>query len=380
MFESLLPPFVPRFSMAYRSPRRCGSWSTILSLVVLLANLAPCLLAAPPRQESSQTAPQRQESTNEVRPRPQPDNRRRDFNGILRLHDPSRIVKEGDTYWIVHTGNGIGSIYSTDLKDWKRGPDLLSKMPDWVQEVVPQHRGYYWAPDIIHLNDRFLVYYSVSSFGKNESAIGMISSPTMNPESENYQWTDHGIVVRTRSESDHNAIDPAIIQTSTGQLWMSFGSFWSGLKMVELDPKTGLVLNADQAPVAIAYQEQIEAPEIYEHDGYYYLFMNWGWCCRGVRSTYNIRVGRSRSVTGPFLDRNGVDLRTRGGTLVLESQGSQIGPGHPGIFKTEDGWLMGYHYYDENNRGRSRLGLRPLTWDSEGWPQLGDEMLDRQKQ
>lgn len=335
---------------------------------------------APPQQTGGQSETQQAQETSEAqedqpedatkRRRRDLDNWQRDFNNILRLHDPSTIVREGDTYWIVHTGTGVGSIFSNDLKEWKRGPNLLKEMPDWVQEVVPNHRGYYWAPDIIKVGDRYLVYFSVSSFGKNESAIGLISSPTLDPDADNYHWTDHGIVVRTRTESDHNAIDPSVCLTSEGELWMSYGSFWSGLKLVQLDPETGMLAEPDKEPISVAYHEQIEAPGLYEKDGYFYLFINWGWCCRGVNSTYNIRVGRSKNIVGPYLDRDGVDLRKRGGTLVLETEEEEIGPGHAGLLKTEDGWLLSYHYYDADNRGRSRLGTLPLKWTEDGWPEV----------
>ena len=157
---------------------------------------------------------------------------------------------------------------------------------------------------------------------------------------------------------------------------MSFGSFWSGLKLVQLDPETGLMLDPKSKPISLAYQEQIEAPFILFHGGYYYLFFNWGWCCRGTRSTYNIRVGRSREIQGPYLDRNGVDLRHRGGTLVLDTIENRIGPGHPGVLRHGEKDVLSYHYYDEKYRGRSRLGIAALTWDEEGWPVVEEETAD----
>lgn len=373
---------------------RCSILTSVILTVLLVAVTQPIANGQPNRplgtqrpsgetqQSLESSGPQEQDSTerpsstqtqetgqtDDQERRRRRTNWQRDFDGILRLHDPSTIVKEDSTYWMVHTGMGVGSIRSRDLRHWERGADLLSEMPDWVREVVPNHRGYYWAPDIIRLGDRYLVYFSVSSFGKNESAIGLISSPTLDPESSEYHWTDHGIVVRTNSDSDHNAIDPSVLLTPDGELWMAYGSFWSGLKMIQLNPETGLRLKPEQPPISVAYQEQIEAPDLVYRDGYYYLFLNWGWCCRGVNSTYNIRVGRSRNISGPFLDRDGVDLRNRGGTLVLDTHENRIGPGHPEVAKTSDGWRLTYHYYDADHRGRSRLGISPLTWDEEGWP------------
>lgn len=118
---------------------------------------------------------------------------------------------------------------------------------------------------------------------------------------------------------------------------------------------------------------------MYEHNGYFYLFVNWGWCCRGVNSTYNIRVGRSKNITGPYVDRSGTDLRQKGGTLVLDTTQDQIGPGHAGILKTSSGrWLMSYHYYDPTARGRPRLGYKELHWTTDDWPRV-DETLPSQR-
>jgi arabinan endo-1,5-alpha-L-arabinosidase len=245
---------------------------------------------------------------------------------------------------------------------------LFDKPPSWVQEVVPGQRGHFWAPDVIRLGDRYLVYYSVSAFGKRTSAIALASSPSLDPQSQDYKWTDHGIVVQTNEDSDHNAIDPSVILTPDGKLWMTYGSFWSGIKLVELDSQTGKRIMPDSQLYSLAHKSEIEAPALYFHDGYYYLFVNWGHCCRGVRSTYNIRVGRSQSVTGPYLDRGGVDMLDGGGTLVLETQGAAIGPGHAGFLTRNGELLMSYHYYDANRRGVPQMGINRVTWNGDGWP------------
>jgi arabinan endo-1,5-alpha-L-arabinosidase len=280
-------------------------------------------------------------------------------------------VRDGDRYWLFHTGRGVGSLFSDDLVTWERGPSLVERPPAWVQDVVPRHRGDFWAPDVVRLSDRYCMYYSVSAFGKQTSAIGLASSPVLDPQDPRYRWTDHGIVVRTDETSDHNAIDPSVLLTSGGELWLAYGSFWSGIKLVQLDPQTGLRVSADSPLYSLAHQEQIEAPGLYEHDGWFYLFVNWGWCCRGVNSTYNIRVGRSRAITGPYLDRDGRDLREGAGTLVLETEGDRIGPGHAGLLSLPDRWVLSYHYYDRASRGRPRLGLRTLRWNDR-WPEVAD--------
>jgi arabinan endo-1,5-alpha-L-arabinosidase len=286
------------------------------------------------------------------------------------VHDPSTIVKHKDTYWAFATGRGVASLRSKDLVTWEFGPPVFAEPPKWVADVVPNHRGSFWAPDVIRHGDRYLLYYSVSAFGKNTSAIALASNPTLDPADADYKWTDHGIVVRTGAKDDANAIDPCVTEGPDNTLWLAYGSFWSGIKLVQLDPKTGLRLAADSPVHALAHKEQIEAAAIYRHGDYFYLFVNWGYCCRGVKSTYNIRVGRSRQIAGPYVDKDGTDLRKGGGSLLLETEGRFIGPGHAGILKDGDRYLLSYHFYDGQQNGRSRLAIRRLEWDRDGWPKV----------
>ena len=288
-----------------------------------------------------------------------------------RLHDPSTIVKCKDEYWIFSTGFGIQSWRSKDLLEWKQGPRIFpqGKIPAWITNLVDGQRGHLWAPDVIHHRNKYLLYYSISKFGVNTSAIALMSNSTLDPEDAAYKWTDHGIVIQSTRTNNFNAIDPALMAPSKDELWMSFGSFWSGLKLLQLDPATGKRLS-NAALHSIAHAPAIEAPFIYKHKEYYYLFMNWGACCRGTNSTYNIRFGRSKTITGPYLDKKGVDLNKSGGTLLLATDGPLIGPGHAGIFKEGTNEWFSSHFYDATRRGQSMLSIRPLHWDKDDWPLL----------
>jgi arabinan endo-1,5-alpha-L-arabinosidase len=290
------------------------------------------------------------------------------------VHDPSTIVKCKDEYWLFSTGRGIQSWHSRDLVQWQAGPRVFASVPAWTSEAVPGNRGSFWAPDVIHLADRFLLYYSVSTWGSKTSAIGLASNPSLDPADPDYGWTDHGIVIQTGERDDFNAIDPAVTQGLDGNLWLVFGSYWSGIKLIQLDPATGKRISPDSPVYSLAYHESIEAPFICHHEGYYYLFVNWGLCCRGVNSTYNIRIGRSADITGPYIDKDGVNMLAGGGSLLLETQGQFIGPGHAGIFSQGDKHWLSYHYYDGSRGGRATLGMRPLQWDADGWPQLGEPL------
>lgn len=294
----------------------------------------------------------------------------------LRIHDPSSIVSSNGEYWLFGTGPGVQSYRSKDLRNWERGPRAFEQPPAWIRDAVPANRNGndFWAPDVIRVGERYLLYYSVSSWGKNASVIALASNRTLDPENPDYRWTDEGIVIRsTPGTDDFNAIDPAATLDADGNLWLSFGSFWGGIMLVQLDPKTGLRIAPDSPIHPLAKKDQIEAPSIHRHGRHYYLFVNWGLCCRGVNSTYNIRVGRSERITGPYLDKDGKDMRRGGGTLLLGSEGPFVGPGHPSIFVEGDRQWLAVHFYDATNRGRGTLALRPLTWDADGWPVVGVE-------
>jgi arabinan endo-1,5-alpha-L-arabinosidase len=287
----------------------------------------------------------------------------------VRVHDPSTIVKCQDDYWIFYTGRDIRSYRSTDLIKWEAGPTVFSNSPPWVAAAVPANRNGrdFWAPDVIHVGNRYLLYYSVSSFGKNTSAIGLVTNSTLNPEAPNYRWIDQGPVISSSPRDDFNAIDPALFHDVDGSLWMSFGSFWSGIKMIQLDPQTGKRIAPDSPVHALAKVDSIEAPFIYRHNQKYYLFVNWGFCCRGTNSTYEIRVGRSDKVTGPYVDRTGKDLLLGGGTPLLGTEDVFIGPGHSAIFKEGEKFWFGFHFYNQMQRGSPTYAIRPLRWE-DGWP------------
>jgi arabinan endo-1,5-alpha-L-arabinosidase len=211
------------------------------------------------------------------------------------------------------------------------------------------------------------VYYSVSSWGKNRSAIGLATTRTLDPAHPDYGWKDQGIVVQSHATDDYNAIDPHVFIDTDGKHWLTFGSFWSGIKLLQLDSKTGK--RAGNSPLlALATHREIEAPALTRHGEFYYLFVNWGLCCRGTNSTYEIRVGRSLSVTGPYVDKEGRELRSGGGSLFLSSSGPAIGPGHAAFHRTSEGAWLTCHYYDAANSGRPRLAILPLVWDTDGWP------------
>lgn len=313
-----------------------------------------------------------------------------DLTGAIGCHDPSTLIKDGNRYYFFRTGSGIPYHYSTDLRNWTNGGEVFpgNTPPGWAAAAVPGYDpgNWNWAPDVAYFNGRYHVYYSVSSWGSIDSVIGLFTSPSLTSPT----WTDRGKVVQSDASGEvvpetdtttYNCIDPSILVDTNGTVWMTFGSYSSGILVTEIDPSTGLRMNtsslvASQVANNSGYRgwgSSIEGAFTYQHNGYYYLFVNYGGCCDGVDSTYNIRVGRSMNVTGPYLDKDGINMRDGGGTMLLESSGRFVGPGHPGIINDNGTEWFSYHYYTWAPGAWSQLGLLQLSWDENDWPVLPND-------
>ena len=307
------------------------------------------------------------------------------FYGDDYLHDPSPMIKSGGNYFIYGDGQGISGITSTDLRNWSAiGAVFPGNPPAWTTNAVPGFTGYFWAPDVAFFNGRYYLYYAASDWGTINSGIGVATSSSLSSP----VWTDQGKVIQSNDSShattntdltSYNCIDPGILIDTNGTVWMSFGSYSDGILIMQLDPATGKRISpnspihrvANNGPVFFSNTE--EGSFLYRFGPYYYLFANWGACCAGVNSTYNIRVGRSTNVFGPFYDRGGVDLTNSGGTVVLESSARDIGPGQAGILLDNGNYWFTYHYYDGNNNGNATVGMNRLYWTPDGWPSLTND-------
>jgi arabinan endo-1,5-alpha-L-arabinosidase len=300
------------------------------------------------------------------------------LTGSVGIHDPSRILKLDGRYYVFGTGDFIVSKSSANLKHWNSGPTVFSSVPTWTRAAVPGFNSTFWAPDVVHVNDKYHLYYSVSTFGSQVSAIGLATSPTLNPADPNYGWSDQGMVIQSQVGSPYNTIDPGIFLNTDGRMWMTFGSYWNGIYLTELDPTTGKRKSPSTSPFRLAYNpagaHAIEAPYLHREGDYYYLFVNYDRCCAGVNSTYNIRVGRSTSVAGPFRDKNGTLMTNGGGSMFLETEANIIGPGHFSIVEEQGVEFFSYHYYDGNASGAAKLNLRTLAWTPDGWPVIADTL------
>lgn len=300
---------------------------------------------------------------------------------ITPVHDPALIEDHG-TYYLFTTGGDIRR--SSNLQNWTRSGRVFDQLPAWVHEQIPGEKGGYWAPDISFYKGEYRLYYAVSTFGKNDSAIGLATNKALDPESHDYRWIDQGMVFRSHKGDDFNAIDPNVVTDKQGRQWLDFGSFWGGIKMRRIDPATGKLSNEDQtlyslasrphAPYPVTLEgppttDAIEAPFIVRHDSYYYLFVSFDFCCHGAKSTYYVVVGRSKSVTGPFLDRDGKLMTEGGGTRITRPTSLWRGPGHEAILLRHHAPdIMAFHAYDATT-GKPYLQISTIDW-SGGWPSI----------
>lgn len=290
---------------------------------------------------------------------------------IIHVHDPC-MIKADDYYYIFSTGNRIAIRRSTDMVKWKYIGEVFNEIPEWGRKEVEEVSNI-WAPDIFYKDGTYYLYYSLSTFGSNTSRIGLVTNTTLNPDDDDYQWIDQGKVVESNNGDSYNAIDPNIFGVNDSTFWLSFGSFWTGIKLISIDPNTmkpfipSSITSIASRP-AVQYNP-IEAPFIFKRNEFYYLFVSFDFCCQEVNSTYNIRVGRAEQITGPYYAKDGSSMLSGGGTLVRQSSIRWKGPGHCAIF-SENGtdWLV-HHAYDANNNGIPTLQIRQLEWDSEGWPE-----------
>lgn len=299
----------------------------------------------------------------------------------ISVHDPV-MIRQDSTYYVFATGRGIRVWSSPDRQHWTVEKPVFETAPAWTLQANPGTRpNDFWAPDISYHNGLYYLYYSSSVFGKNSSAIGLATNTTLHPADPNYRWVDRGLVVQSVPGRDNwNAIDPNLIVDSTGRGWLTFGSFWNGIKLVRLNdsltapaqPAQWYTLasrpRTDSTGLRNAGNGAIEAPFLFRKNGYYYLFVSVDYCCRGPKSTYKVWVGRSKSLTGPYLDQSGRPMTQGGGTLVLQGDANWYGVGHNAVYTVDTTDYLVYHGYDAADNGKSKLLIRPLRWDAAGWP------------
>ena len=308
----------------------------------------------------------------------------REFNtDTAMVHDPVMAFENG-TYYLLSTGRRIQMMTSKNRKTWKFKPfGVMDSIPAWTQTTVPGFRDHVWAPDIIQWHGKWWLMYSCSTFGKNTSAIGLMTTTSL----ADPLWKDEGCVVKSKTEDSFNAIDPNIVIDDKDNPWLTFGSFWDGIQLVKLDKTMHIAKKAKPKTIARRYGNPmpklenptskyagvnaIEAPFIFKHNGWYYLFVSWDYCCRGEKSNYRVVVGRSKKVKGPYFDREGKDMSKGGGTLFLEGDKKEFeAAGHCSAYHFEGKDIFVCHGYSVPLHGQSILIQREMQWTADGWPYL----------
>ena len=305
------------------------------------------------------------------------------------MHDPV-MIKQGDTYYLFCTGFGVVVWSSKDLQSWRKEKPVFDAPPQWAVEAVPGFKGHIWAPDVAYHKGWYYLYYSISAFGKNTSCIGLAVNKTLDTTSKDYKWIDKGKVIQSYpGKTAWNAIDPNLVFDKKGTPYLSFGSFWEGLKLVQLQKDLKTLSEDPDKLLTIASRKKdptapnppsiddnpkdaggnaIEAPFIFKRGGYYYLFASVDYCCKGINSTYKMIVGRSKNIRGPYLDSAGVRMDRAGGTLVMEGNKDWFGVGHNAVYTFDGRDYLIFHGYDAKDEGKSKLRIETLKWDAQGWP------------
>lgn len=277
--------------------------------------------------------------------------------GAPYIHDPSTLAECDGKYYTFGTGGG--GLISDDGWSWHSGAE---------------RPGGGAAPDVLKIGDRYLIIYGATGGGLGGGHNGRILTmwnKTLDPKSPDFRFTTAVEVCASDGMEDQDAIDPGmLLDPTTGRLWVSYGTYFGTIRLIELDPQTGYRKAGNkEKDIAI----DCEATDLIYRDGWYYLLGTHGTCCDGVNSTYNIVVGRSRSVEGPYVDNVGRDMLHGGGRMVIAAGERVCGPGHFGRTVLDDGVeVMSCHFEADFDRsGRSVLGIRPLLWKN-GWPVAGE--------
>ena len=295
---------------------------------------------------------------------------RSDVSGV---HDPS-IMRQDSSWYVYSTdfsnpGGHLPVRCSADRQIWTLCGFVFADIPPWVLVKAPGIHDL-WAPEPSFFGGKYHLYYVGSIFGTNQSVIGVASNSTLDPRSPSYRWVDDGEVIESNPSLDYNTIDPSILVDTDGGVWLTFGSYWTGIKQIRIDAATGKP--ADGTLYALAAHpgnNAIEAPSLVHHGAFYYLFVSYDFCCKGASSTYRIMVGRSASVHGPFVDMNGNPMMQGGATQLLAGDGQWAGPGGQTVYLDPvQGDTIVFHAYATSN-GLAWLHLNHLSWSGD-WPRI----------
>jgi len=314
--------------------------------------------------------------------------------GPYNVHDPS-IVKSGEYFYSYSTDVAYGTSIrpglqirkSKDLVQWSYVGWVFNGLPALGSGFITQGGGTpfqsLWAPYVLKVGNEFRLYYSLSCALPRLSVIGLATAT--NPEGP---WKEQGLVVVSKNDNtvQTNAIDPTVVITPGGEHWMYYGSAWDGIYVLKLNATTGLAQNNGDKGVRIAQRGftnsvvngNIEGPEIIYHPGQakYYLFIAYDW----LETKYNVRVGRSSSPQGPFLDYKGNDINTEAddGPMIIapykfQGHGGWQGVAHCSVFEDNGQYYMAHQGRPGIDKYYMVMHVRKIFWMENGWPVVSPE-------
>ena len=293
----------------------------------------------------------------------------KELQGNLRVHDPV-MIKQDSTYYVFSTGPGVPIKSSEDMVHWNRTGRVFDSLslPAWHKKDIPEQDGHLWAPDILYRDGKYHLYYSVSAWMNFDSSIGYATNTTLDPNNPDYEWKDEGQVISFRNGGEGvNVIDPNVFVAKDGKVWLLYGSYQAGLRMVELNPQTGHLKN-DPPAITKLTTSLGEGVFVIKGPEYYYIFASRGICCKGLDSNYQIVMGRSKNLEGPYLNKEGKSWVDNNYSLFLAGDHEEPGRGHNGFFVEDGITYILYHAYTRSADGASLLNIEPLYVAEDGWP------------
>jgi arabinan endo-1,5-alpha-L-arabinosidase len=260
---------------------------------------------------------------------------------------------------------------------WNSCGEVFTRIPAWVTKAVPGIEGL-WAPDISYFNGLYHVYYCASILHTQISVIGLATNTTLDPQSPDYRWVDRGRVIASGKGDDFNALDPNILVDADERVWLTYGSYWSGIKQAEIDSNSGMLLATDAVRYELARRpgvsdDAIEGASLVRHGSFYYLFLSVDHCCESsmAKNNYKQIVGRSLSPHGSFVDAKGAALMDGGGSILLEGTRAWVAPGGGTVYLNQEGGdgVIVFHALDMSRGADASLWIKGVSWKDD-WPVL----------
>lgn len=304
------------------------------------------------------------------------------------IADP--CVVRGDDGYIYSFSTSGRVLRSEDGCEWQIYSENIIPRPSWGDTYYENKIPTIWAPDVVKVQDKWIYYYSLSAWG-GPCGIGYaIADEIAGPYTDMGRLFDSGDVGGNYSLGINNSIDPQVIVDEDGSVYMVLGSF-NKIYMVQLtEDGMGLYggIQAQKENKILIASNVFEGSWIFKRGDYWYYMGSVGTCCKGKDSTYRVRVGKSQSLTGPYIDSENKSMDAasqENGELVVwakKSNENTIAPGHNSVIKDDAGdyWWYGHTYYAYDNFATRHLAMDKLLWDEDDMPYVEGRELSYEEE